>query len=118
MAEILHDKAKEGGTFGIKVAFTEKTDPSDAVGTPFTPNSGLKWSLKDRAGGEVNGKTDQPLTPGETVVIVLSGDDLALSGGPTHRYVTVEGTYNGVLGNNLPIVDEVSFQIQNLKGQP
>jgi len=118
MTTILHEKAKEGSTYGIKVEFTEKSDPSDLVGTPFTPNSGLKWSLKDRAGNEVNSKTDISIDPAESVVIVLSGDDLALAGGPTRRYVTVEGTYNGVLGNNLPIVDEVSFPIQNLKGQP
>lgn len=118
MSQKLSEKAQEGSTYGIKVAFTEKSDPSDAVGTPFTPNSGLKWSLKDKYGTEVNERTDIPITPAESVVIVLSGADLALGGGPTRRYVTVEGTYNGVLGNNLPLVDEVSFPIQNLVGQP
>lgn len=113
----LDEKAIENGTFGIKVEFREKTDPDDAVGIPFVPNSGLKWSLYDKFGNTINGKKDQPLTPAESVVITLQGDDLALSGGPTQRYVTVEGTYNGVLGNNLPIVDEVSFQIQNLVGK-
>jgi hypothetical protein len=118
MSTKLPEKAIEGSTYGIKVEFTEKTDPSDPEGIPFTPNSGLKWSLKDKAGNEVNGRTDEPLTPAESVIIVLKGADLALGGGSTHRYVTVEGTYNGVLGDNLPIVDEASFQIVNLVGMP
>jgi hypothetical protein len=118
MSQKLSEKAIENSTYGIKVEFKEKTDPSDEVGTPFTPNSGLVWSLKDKAGNPVNGKTDVSIGSAESIVIVLKGDDLALSGGPVRRYVTVEGTYNGVLGNNLPIVDEVSFPIQNLRGKP
>ncbi len=114
----LSERAVEGSTFGIKVEFTAKADPSDLVGTPFTPNSGLTWSLVDRHGNAVNGKTDQPLTSAESVVIALTGDDLALVGGPTDRFVIVKGTYNGVLGNNMKLIDEVSFQIQNLVGEP
>lgn len=112
----LPEKAIEGSTFAIKTDFAVKTDPSDLVGTPFTPNSGLTWSLVNKDGTVVNGKIDQPLTPAESVTIVLKGDDLALVAGPVRRYVIVEGTFNGVLGNNLPLVDEVSFQIENLKG--
>jgi hypothetical protein len=112
----LPEKAIEGSTFAIKTDFAVKTDPDDLVGTPFTPNSGLTWSLINKDGTIVNGKIDQPLTPAESVTIVLKGDDLALVAGPVRRYVIVEGTYNGVLGNNLPIIDEVSFFIENLKG--
>ncbi len=114
----LSEKAVEGSTFGIKVDFTAKADPSDLVGTPFTPNAGLTWSLTDRHGNEINGRTDEPLTEAESVVIALTGDDLALAGGPTRRFVIVKGTYNGVLGNNMSLIDEVSFQIQNLVGEP
>lgn len=112
----LPEKAIEGSTFAIKTDFAVKTDPSDLVGTPFTPNAGLTWSLIDKDGTIVNGKIDQPLTPAESVTIVLKGNDLALVAGPVRRYVIVEGTFNGVLGNNLPLIDEVSFQIENLKG--
>ena len=112
----LPEKAIEGSTFAIKTDFAVKTDPSDLVGTPFTPNSGLTWSLTNKDGTIVNGKIDQPLTPAESVTIVLKGLDLALSAGPVRRYVIVRGTYNGVLGNNLPLIDEASFQIENLKG--
>jgi hypothetical protein len=52
------------------------------------------------------------------VIITLSGDDLALAGGGVSRYVTVEGTYDGTAGLDMPVVEEVSFDIENLKGQP
>ena len=112
----LLEKAIEESTFAIKTYFAVKTDPDDLIGTPFTPNSGLTWSLTNKDGSIVNHRVNQPLTPAESVIIVLKGADLALTGGPVQRYVIVRGTYNGVLGNNLPILDEVSFMIQNLKG--
>ncbi len=112
----LSEKAIEESTFAIKNDFTVKTDPSDLVGTPFVPNSGLTWSLTNKDGSIVNDRIDQPLTSAESVIILLKGADLALTGGPVRRYVIVRGTYNGVLGNNLPIIDEASFLIQNLKG--
>lgn len=118
MSQKLSEKAQEGSTFAIKVDFTVKTDPDDEVGIPFTPNSGLTWNLNDKNGNEVNGRTDVDIDSAESIIIVLSGADLALAGGPIHRYVTVKGTFNGVLGNNLPLIGEVSFQIQNLVGEP
>jgi hypothetical protein len=112
----LVEKAIENSTFAIKTEFAVKTDPSDAVGTPFVPNSGLNWSLVDEDGNVINDRLNVELTPASEVIVLLQGDDLALRGGPAKRYVIVRGTYNGVLGNDLPIVDETSFQIQNLKG--
>lgn len=111
----LTEQAVENSSFGIRSTFTEKTPGGDV---PFTPNTGLTWSLSNRDGSPVNGKTDVPITPAPFIDIVLTGADLALIGGPVERYVTVNGTYDGVLGNGLPIVDEVSFQICNLKGKP
>ncbi|MCK5604786.1 hypothetical protein KAR91_23050 [Candidatus Pacearchaeota archaeon] len=118
MSQKLSEKAKEGSTFAIRVDFTVKANPDDDAGTPFTPNSGLIWSLKDQNGDPVNGKTDMPIGSAESITIVLSGADLALVGGAVRRFVTIEGTFNGVLGDNLPLVDEVSFQIENLVGMP
>jgi hypothetical protein len=112
----LSDKAVEGSTFGIRASFNEIVN---GVSSPVVPNSGLKWSLIDKDGNPVNGKTDVSLSPAATVDIILSAGDLAVSGNyPKKLFVTVEGTYNGVAGNNLPIIDEVSFQVYNLKGQP
>jgi len=118
MSQKLSDKAQEGSTYAIKVDFTVKADPDDLVGTPFTPNSGLQWNLKNKDGSVVNDRTDVDITTGESIVIVLKGADLALPGGPIERYVTVKGTFNGVLGDNLPLIGEASFQIQNLVGEP
>ena len=116
MTTKLSIKAIEGSTFGIVAAFVEKTT-DDLEGLPITPNAGLTWSLTEKDGTPVNGKTKVPLDPAPSVVIVLSGDDLALSGGyPVQRYVILEGTYNSILGDDLVLLDEVSFQIENLKG--
>ena len=116
MASKLSEKAMEGSTFGIKADFVVRS--SEGV-TPVVPNSGLTWDLRDKDGAIVNSKEDQPLTPAESVYIVLSGNDLALSGGhPVERFVTIKGTFNSVLGNDLPLIDEVSFQIKNLVGEP
>ena len=111
----LTEKAPEGGTFGIRCDFVEKTPEGDV---PFTPKAPLTWSLKDASGQEVNSKTNISISPAQSVTIVLTGDDLALTGSSAIRYVLIEGTYDGVLGNDLTVIKEVSFQIDNLKGKP
>lgn len=112
----LSDKAVEGSSFTVRAAFNELVA---GVRSPVVPNSGLKWSLKDKDGAEVNGRSDVSISPAASVDIVLQGADLAVPGDyPITLYVTVEGTYNGVAGNNLPIIDEVSFQVYNIVGQP
>ena len=112
----LREKAVEGSTFGIRADFVVKLPEGD---TPVVPNSPLTWSLRDKDGNVINSKQDQPLTPAASVDIVLSGGDLALlDNHPEERFVTINGTYNSVYGNNLLLVDEVSFQITNLVGEP
>lgn len=110
------ERAVEGSTFTIVVEFNEVTP--DGVRNPIVPNSGLKWSLKDKSGNAINSKTDIPIDPpAQSIMITLSGDDLkTFLGKTTRRFVTVEGTYNGVAGNNLPLIQEGSFQIDNLVG--
>ena len=111
-------KAQEGSTFGVKAAFVLKTS-GNTVGSPITPNPGLKWSLRDEEGQTVNGKADVPISEASTIVIILSGADLAIPGGyPVRRFLTITGTYDSSLGENLPIKEEVSFQIENLVGAP
>ena len=109
-------KAKEGSTFGIKADFVEKTTDGE-TGSPITPNAGLTWSLTDKDGTPINERIAVPLVSSSSVIIVLSGDDLVLNGGyPVMRYVTIKGTYNSILGDNLELKDEVAFQIENLVG--
>ena len=111
----LSKNAVEGSTFTIVVEFNEVTP--DEI-NPIVPNSGLKWTLSDKNGNVINEKVDIPIDPpAQSIMIVLSGDDLkTFSGKTTRRYVTVKGTYNGVSGNNLPLIEEGSFQIDNLVG--
>lgn len=112
----LKEKAVEGSTYGIKADFIVKLPEGD---TPVAPNAPLTWSLTDEDGAIVNSRDDIPLTPATSVYIVLSGNDLALPDNrPVERFVTVRGTFNSTLGNDLPLVDEVSFQITNLVGEP
>lgn len=111
----LDERAPEGGTYGIRCDFVEKTPEGDL---PFTPKAGLVWSLRDSKGQPVNGKTNVPISSGQSVTIVLTGNDLALTGGAAIRYVLVQGTYDGTLGTDLTVIKEVSFQIDNLIGKP
>ena len=111
----LSEKAVEGSTFTIRAEFNEVMP--DGTKTPVVPNAPLIWTLSDKDGSIVNSRSSVPITPAASVDIVLSGADLVLTTDrPVRRYVTVIGTYNGVAGNDLPIIDEVSFQISNLVG--
>lgn len=109
----LDEEAVEGSTYTIVVEFNERT-PGGLV--PFVPNSGLKWKLTDKDGTVINNKQNVSIDPpAQSVNIVLSGDDLkTLKGKSNKRLITVEGTYNGTAGNNLPMIEEVSFKIINL----
>ena len=112
----LKEKAVEGSTFGIRAEFIVKLPEGD---TPIVPNAPLTWSLRDKDGNIINSRDDVPLTPASSVDVVLTGADLALPNNrPEERFVTINGTYNAVYGNNLSLVDEVSFQITNLVGEP
>ncbi len=111
----LDERAPEGGTFGIRCDFVEKTPEGDV---PFTPKTDPAWSLNDSKGQPVNGKTGVTITAAQSITIVLKGADLALTGSSAKRYVLVEGTYDGILGNDLTVIKEVSFQIDNLRGKP
>lgn len=105
--------AVEGSSFTIVVEFNEKTP--DGL-NPVVPNSGITWTLHDAEGNVVNSKQDVLIDPpAHQVYIPLSGDDLkTLAGKSNRRWVTVQATYNGLAGNNLPLIEEVSFKIINL----
>jgi len=115
MTSKLAFKAQEGSTYVIQADFVEKT--SDGVVGPIIPNTGLTWSLRDAQGNFINGREAVSLIPAESVNIVLSGNDLLLGGNyPGRRYLTIDGTYDSLLGEDLPIKIETSFQIENLVG--
>lgn len=108
MPTTLTTHAVEESTFIITASFT------DEDGNAVTPST-LKWTLTDDAGNVINSREDVSIAPASSVDIVLSGDDLALSGyGPAFRILTIEGTYSSDAGSDLPLKDSVKFVVDNL----
>lgn len=103
-------KATEESTFIVTVAFF---DTDQAAVAPKL----AQWTLKDEDGAIVNNREAVLIdSPGTTVIIVLTGDDLVLPDPlkPT-RYLLIEAVYDSVLyGNDLNLREEGRFQISNL----
>lgn len=107
MAVMLTAKAMEESTYVITASFT------DEAGDAATPKT-LTWTLTDPDGVVVNNREDVIVSPlGESVTILLTGDDLALTGYLTRtRHLTLEGTYDGSLGSDLPFTGVIIFSIE------
>lgn len=105
----LTDRAPERGSFGVEFTFL------DQDGSALTPKAGLNWTLTDVEGTVVNGRENVAITAASTVTVVLSGLDLAVGDGlfGFWRKLLIQGTYDSTLGTNLPLTDEVWFEIQN-----
>jgi hypothetical protein len=82
------------------------------AGESFVPKT-LSWTLSKTDGSIVNEREDIEVeTPASTVTIGLSDLDLVLPAAyDLLRIFTLSGTYDSVLGSDLPIVDEVAFEI-------
>ena len=110
-ASISTPKALEEGTYVIDCAFTDEDE------NPVTPKT-LTWTLTDVAGNPINDREDEVVpSPSSTESILLQGDDLALLTGETKgttRILTVEGTYDSALGNDLPIKGSVWFPLEEM----
>jgi hypothetical protein len=107
--------AVENGTFIVTVSFT------DEDGNSVVPNS-LMWSLvaADRV-TVINSRSDVVINPpAASVDIVLTGPDLVKDAGKlvSWRFLVIEGTYDGALGSNLPIVDHLHFPIVGIAKVP
>lgn len=109
MATQLTSVAIEGSTFVVQVSFTNEDE--DAV----TP-SAITWTLTDGSGAVVNSRSDvSVVTPASTINIVLSGDDLAVTGYTgQERILTVEATYTSALGSGLPLKAAARFIVEDL----
>lgn len=107
--EIKSPQAVEESTFVVTNAFL------DAAGTAVTPTSAT-WSLFDKDGNVVNGRSAVPISPlASSVDIVLSGDDLQIADGKT-RKLTIQAVYDSTEGSDLPLNDELTFYIERLVG--
>jgi hypothetical protein len=105
----LTDNAQEQSTYAITVVFTD--DNGDVV----TPNTGLNWSLYNRAGSVVNSRGTVSITAAGTVTIALYGSDLDVDDG-YERYLLVQGTYSSSLGTAMPLKQQARFHIADLVG--
>lgn len=88
----------------------------DEAGELITPTE-ITWSLTDGDGNVVNERAAVDVAPANQVTVVLSGDDLALEQGDDgRRQVVVRATYDGTLGDDLPIVGVLEFTVRNVPG--
>lgn len=78
----------------------------------------LTWTLTDLDGNVINNRLDVALTPAATVMVILSGPDLAIGTNGIKRQVLLKGTYNSSLGNGLSLRKAVRFEIENLAKVP
>jgi hypothetical protein len=111
---VLNTKAKERSTYGLSLTFK---DSSEEIIDPINIIS-CRWSLRDKHSGDIiNGRNKVSLNVDENPKdLYLWGKDLALFASTnTSRIVTVEATYNSDEGDNLPLIEEVEFPIENFK---
>jgi len=93
---------------------------TDDDGNSVVPNQ-ITWSLTDEDGTVINSREDVSATPGSSVNVVLSGDDLQIQTSEASevyvkRYIVVEATYNSVdAGNDVPLKEQGLFYVDNLK---
>ena len=87
--------------------------PQTSAGVSFTPDD-VRWSLYTAAGAVVNSRQSVTETPATEIVIVLSGDDLAIFDADRSLArevwrIVIEGSYESV-----PFRDEMSFMVEKL----
>ena len=107
----LTEKATEEGTYIINAAFTDEDD--NAV----VPDS-ISWTLTDVVGTVINDRLHEVISPAADVDIVLSGNDLAIGTSGTKRVLTIEAVYDSAAGDDLPLTDEASFDVEDLVHLP
>ena len=126
---ILDTNASEEGTYAIDdIQFLDSQDPPVAI-TPEADS--VTWCLTDKNGNIINSRENVPITSASSMTIVLSGDDLAISGTADkfdtrngviieqyERHVSVQGLVDTVIGtetlDNTPVTKEFIFYIENI----
>ena len=121
--EILELAASENGTYPIDdIQFLDETD------TARVPNTDtVKWCLTDKLGNVINGKEDEPLASALSMIVLMSGDDLEVSGEADktftrkgaiikqyQRNVAVRGEIDSDIGNDLPVTKQFIFFVEEI----
>ena len=103
----LDEPAPRLGTYGIELVFKDETN------SLMTPDS-VQWTLTDRDGDVINDREDIVIDEGDlasTMVIVLSGNDLADHPSGEGRILFVESTFTSSLGSGLPLPEWIHFTV-------
>lgn len=100
-------KPQEGGVIHILASFT------DEDGQDITPTE-IGYKLTDATGTEI--KARATITPATSVVITLSGSDLAKQGpsDDLRRACLIDYTYDSSYGSGLKDQDEARFSLADL----
>ena len=109
-------RANEQGTMGFVCEF------SDDDKQPVAPSQ-ITWSLTDPKGEVINGLDKVAITPAQKVTIVLKGQDLQIRDAEAtlakvSRRLVVEILYSSTLGNDLPMNEVASFEVNKLVKVP
>lgn len=80
----------------------------DENGDPATPNI-FNWALTDSEGNVINNREQESKIAAQEVNIILTGNDLQ----PGSLVVTIWGTYDSDLGNDLTYKDWCSFKVRD-----
>lgn len=98
----LPKNAKEGSTYIIEVEILDKNR------SKIVPTT-LYWTLVDFKGNIINNRVNIPFDNISNInYVILQGNDLT----PGWRYLTVEGLYDSIHGENLPVVQSVEFYVE------
>ncbi len=110
---ISEDYGVEKSHLGIEVAFTDENDAE------VIPDS-ITWTLTNEAGDTVINERENVAvsSPAATITITLYGDDLQIDSGFTgefqNRKLTISAVVDTDIGDNLPLIDSLTFPVKNL----
>lgn len=102
----LTEHANDRSTFVVEAAFADETD------APVTP-SAATWTLLNRQRQVVNERDAIPVTPAQSITIVLGPDDLDHDDGEL-RYLVLDWLYDSDLGSGLAGREQVTFRIDDI----
>ena len=113
MALRLKDAAGDNIDAGEKSTLVITATITDENGDPETPTAAT-WTLSDLDGNVINSRDAVAIAvPASEMDIVLSGNDLALQSATDtgRRAFLLKATYNSALANNLPLNEEIQFDV-------